>query len=109
MVTKLYNMIMDEDKNSLRALPKTVKLQLMTILAYMWCGVFSVGIGSFLFFGTSVVLHTLLIIGTIFTGTIFSYARNNKLSYLEDKKTHKDAMKDKKNGCAMYDDVWGGI
>ena len=40
MMTSLYDMVMNPDRNPLQALPKMVRFQYMAILAYMWSAVF---------------------------------------------------------------------
>ena len=101
MFKQAYDLVMDEDKNAFSALPKTVKFQLMTALSYMWCAVFSLGIGSYYMFGTSVIFHTLFLLGVFFTADLFSKARDKKID-------HRDAYKDR-DGGVRYDDMWGGI
>lgn len=105
MFKKAYDVIMNENVNAFKYLPNYVKFQLMSTLAYMWCGVFSLGIGSFMWFGTSVVFHTLFIAGIFITAELFKRARNHELDHLD----HRKAYKNKKDGTAMYDDIWGGI
>lgn len=101
MFRQPYDMIMDEDKNAFSALPKAQKFQLMTTLSYMWCAIFSLGIGSYAMFGISVILHTLFLFGVLFTADTFRKAREHKLD-------HRVAFKDK-DGGARYDGMWGGI
>ncbi len=101
MFTQTYDLVMHEDKNAFSALPNIRKFQLMTILAYMWCAIFSLGVGSYVFFGTSVVLHMLVLIGIFFTADIFRKARERSMD-------HREAYRDR-DGGARYDDIWGGI
>ncbi|MEM7618145.1 MAG: hypothetical protein AAF244_02060 [Pseudomonadota bacterium] len=72
----------------------------MTTLAYMWCVIFSFGIGSFVLFGTSVFFHTLFLIGLFFTADLFKRANNDQLD-------HRIAYRNKKDGTVLYDDIWG--
>jgi len=108
MLRKAYDLIMDDNKNAFSSLPKSVRFQLMTALAYMWCAIFSFGTGYYLFFGTSLVFHLLFIIGLFFTADLFSKARENKISSVAEYRDHRAAFKDE-DGAARYDDMWGGI
>ena len=76
MIKKTYQMIMDDTKNPFMRLPQTVRFQLMTVLAYMWCTIFSLGIGSYAFFGTTVVLHMLVLGGIFVTAYYFNNTKN---------------------------------
>lgn len=87
MIKNSYNLVMNSDKNAFSSLPKTTKFQLMTVLAYMWSVVFSLGVGSYIIFGTSVVFHMLILTGTFLTADMFYKAREGKLSNSE---TYKD-------------------
>ncbi len=80
MLKRTYKLIMDDNTNAFNSLPKTVRFQLMTILAYMWCAIFSAGIGSYFIFGTSVIFHTLFLAGLFVTASLFDRARNNVIS-----------------------------
>ena len=98
---KIYQMIMDDEVNPFQKLPRVTRFQIMTSLAYMWSAIFSAAIGSYLFFGTLVVFHTLVLVGLFITAYMFNKADQNKLN-------HRDAYRDEKDGCAKYDDIWGG-
>jgi hypothetical protein len=100
MVKQFYRMIMDDDENPFNKLPKTTRFQLMTTLAYMWCALFSAGIGSYTFFGTSVILHTLVLVGIFFTAYFFYKAENNQIK-------NREVYIDQKDGGVKYDDIWG--
>ena len=99
MIQKIYDAIMNENNNAFAALPKTTKFQLMTILSYMWCGIFSIGIGSFMFFGVSLVLHLLVLIGVLFTAYLFD---NSRKQFTDHRLHYRD-----EDGGAKYDDIWG--
>jgi hypothetical protein len=100
MLKSTYSLVMDPNRNPLRALPKMVRFQYMVVLAYMWSAVFSIYIGTIALFGPSIVAHTILLIGVFFTADIFRRARKRALSYDE-------LFQDPKDGTAMYDHVWG--
>lgn len=80
MVRDLYDLVMDSEKNALSALPKTVRFQLMIVLAYMWSGIFAIWTGYMALFGPSLLAHTILLLGVFFTAEIFSWARNRRLA-----------------------------
>ncbi|NQZ14806.1 MAG: hypothetical protein HRT94_08300 [Alphaproteobacteria bacterium] len=101
MFSDTYKLIMNEDQNAFRSLPKVVKFQLMVTLAYMWCAIFSFGIGSFFFFGTSVLFHFLFLIGIFFTADLFKRAQQRQLD-------HRICYRNITDGSALYDDIWGG-
>ena len=84
-----YSLVMNADKNAFSSLPNTTKFQLMTVLAYMWSVVFSLGVGSIMIFGTSVVFHMLILCGTFFTADLFRKARDGDISR-EAAYKHKD-------------------
>ena len=100
MPHRVYSLIMDPEQNPLRALPKTVGFQYMLILSYMWSAVFTIWVGSALAFGSSVVGHTLLLLGLFFTADIFRKASREVRS-------HRDAMRDPRDATVLYDDLWG--
>jgi hypothetical protein len=83
MLKSTYSLVMDPNRNPLRALPKMVRFQYMVVLAYMWSAVFSIYIGTIALFGPSIVAHTILLIGVFFTADIFRRARKRALSYDE--------------------------
>jgi hypothetical protein len=75
MLKESYALIMDSDRNPLRSLPKMVRFQYMTVLAYMWSLVFCLYIGATALIGPSIAVHTILLIGVFFTADIFRRAR----------------------------------
>ena len=101
MIRQSYNIIMDPEVNPLRALPKPVRFRLMAILALMWCSVFTVWTGWISLYGPSVIAHLVLLIGVFFTADIFQRAQRRT-------QHHRDAMKNPRDGTALYDDIWGG-
>jgi hypothetical protein len=79
MLQRLYDLVMDPDSNPLRGLPKTVRFQVMVLLAYMWSVVFCVYIGMLALIGPSILVHTVLLLGVFFTADIFRRARLGEL------------------------------
>ena len=92
---------MDPNRNPLSGLPKVVTFQLMTTLAWMWSFVFSFWIGSLAIFGPSVLVHTILLVGVLFTVDVFRMARKKRRA------SYDMLFSDPKDGGARYDDVWG--
>lgn len=71
MIKDYYKMIIDSKYNALNILPKAQQFQIMSILAWMWSAIFSIGIGSYYVFGVSVILHILVLLGIFLTYTTF--------------------------------------
>ena len=73
---KLYNLIMDSKRNPLSHIPDTNTRHLvMQILAWMWCIIFGMSVGSITVFGISAVAHALLIAGVFITAGVFETAK----------------------------------
>jgi hypothetical protein len=72
-----WRLVMDSDSNPLMRIPKMQRFQMMQVLAYMWCIVFSMWIGSAMVFGFSAAVHSILLIGIFFTAEVFRRARRN--------------------------------
>ena len=74
MFKQTYASIMSSNANPLRHLPKMVRFQFMTTLAFMWSFIFTMWIGSMAFFGPLAIAHMLVLIGVFFTADIFHKA-----------------------------------
>ena len=73
---KIYNLIMDSTKNPLSNIPDiNTRHMIMQVLAWMWCIIFSMSVGSIVVFGVSAILHVLLIAGVAVTVGTFETAR----------------------------------
>jgi len=73
---KLYNLIMDSKHNPLSYIPDTNTRHLvMQILAWMWCIIFGMSVGSITVFGISAIAHALLIAGVFITAGVFETAK----------------------------------
>ena len=73
---KLYNLIMDSKHNPLSYIPDTnTRHMVMQILAWMWCIIFGMSVGSVTVFGISAIAHALLIAGVFITAGVFETAR----------------------------------
>ena len=98
----LYQLVMDPNVNPLSALPRMLRFQLMSVLSFMWSFVFATWIGLLAAFGPLVAVHMVLLVGIFFTSAVFLKAKEMQpLSY-------DMLFKDRRDGCARYDDVWGG-
>ena len=72
----VYKMIMDSRFNPLSNIQDvTIRHLIMQLLAWMWCIIFSMWVGSILVFGISAVIHALLIAGVFITAAVFETAR----------------------------------
>ena len=73
---KLYNLIMDTRYNPLSHIPDTnTRHMVMQLLAWMWCIIFGMSVGSITVFGISAIAHALLIAGVFITAGVFETAR----------------------------------
>ena len=67
---------MDSKHNPLRNIPDiNTRHMIMQVLAWMWCIIFSMYIGSVLAFGISAVIHAVLIAGVFITAGVFETAK----------------------------------
>ena len=72
----IYSLIMDSRYNPLRHIPDTNTRHLvMQMLAWMWCIIFSMWMGSIVVFGISAIAHALLIAGVCVTAGVFETAK----------------------------------
>ena len=75
-MTNLYKLIMDSRHNPLRNIPDiNTRHMIMQVLAWMWCIIFSMYLGSIIAFGISDVIHALLIAGVFITAGVFETAK----------------------------------
>ena len=73
---KIYNLIMDSTKNPLSNIPDiNTRHMIMQVLAWMWCIIFSIYLGSIAAFGISAIIHTLLLAGIFITVGVFETAK----------------------------------
>ena len=80
---KLYNLVMDSRYNPLSQIPDTNTRHLvMQVLAWMWCIVFSMWMGSIVVFGVSAAIHAILLAGIFITVGVFETAKR-KPSYFD--------------------------
>ena len=78
------NIMFDDSKSDLRSLPKTVRLQILIVLSFIWSTVFSLyvfSLTSFVYGWISMVLaHIGLIIATYITFKFFHKAKKEQKS-----------------------------
>ena len=73
---KIYNLIMDSTKNPLSNIPDiNTRHMIMQVLAWMWCIIFSMYLGSIVAFGISAIIHTVLLAGIFITVGVFETAK----------------------------------
>ena len=75
-IVNSWNLIMDDRRNPLSNIPDMqTRHVVMQLLAWMWCIIFSMYIGSITVFGVSALLHSILIAGIVVTVATFEVAR----------------------------------
>ena len=76
LMLNAYNLIMDSRYNPLRYIPdNNTRHLVMQLLAWMWCIIFSMWVGSIVVFGISAIAHALLIAGVFITAGVFETAK----------------------------------
>jgi len=75
-IVNAWNSVMNHNNNPLRHIDDMqTRHVVMQILAWMWCIIFSMSIGSITVFGISAIAHTLLIAGIVITVATFETAK----------------------------------
>ncbi len=83
-IVSSWNVIMDDRRNPLSAIPDTnVRHMVMQVLAWMWCIIFSMSLGSITVFAYTAIAHTLLIAGIVATVAIFETAKRKPGFFLD--------------------------
>ena len=73
-----WNVVMDHEKNPLSAIPDfSTRHMIMQVLAWMWCIVFAIIVGSMWAGVVSMMLHTLLLAAVTITVATFETAKRN--------------------------------
>ena len=73
---RLYSLIIVSKRNPLSYIPDTnTRHMVMQLLAWMWCIIFGMSVGSVTVFGISAIAHALLIAGVFITAGVFETAR----------------------------------
>ena len=81
-VIRIYQLIMDSRHNPLSHIPDTNTRHLvMQVLAWMWCVVFSMWMGSIFVFGVSAAIHAILLAGIFVTVGVFETAKRKPVQF----------------------------
>ena len=71
-----WNSVMNAEINPLRHIPDLqVRHMVLQVLAWMWCIVFSMWVGSFWVMGASMIAHVLLLAAIVVTVATFETAK----------------------------------
>ena len=82
LISDGWNGVMNYKMNPLKNIPDLqVRHMVMQILAWMWCIAFSIMIGDLMFFGTSLIAHTALILAIVITVATFETAKRRPQSF----------------------------
>jgi hypothetical protein len=77
-----WNSVMDDKRNPLSAIPDfSTRHMIMQVLAWMWCIVFGLMVGSWTVFGISAVGHVLLLGAIAVTVGTFETAKRNPWAF----------------------------
>ena len=75
-VVNMWNGVMNHEVNPLKHIDDLqTRHVVMQFLAWMWCIIFSMSLGSLTVFGVSAVVHALLIAGVVTTVATFKVAQ----------------------------------
>ena len=75
-IYETWTLIMDSDRSPLKNIPDTsTRHMILQILAWMWCIVFSMWIGSFWVMGISAIAHALILAAIVITVGTFETAK----------------------------------
>ena len=79
---KLYHLVMDNRHNPLSHIPDTNTRHLvMQVLAWIWCIVFGMWMGSIVAFGVSAAIHAILLAGIFVTVGVFETAKRKPVYF----------------------------
>ena len=78
-----WNGVMNMDKNPLRHIPDTnTRHMVLQVLAWMWCIVFSMWVGSFWIMGASMIAHVLILGAIAVTVATFETVKRKPTFFL---------------------------
>ena len=84
-VYNCWNVVMDHEKNPLSSIPDfSTRHMIMQVLAWMWCIVFAIIVGSMWAGIFSMVLHALLLAAIAITVATFETAKRNPKMFRRD-------------------------
>ena len=82
LIYNTWNSIMDSNINPLSNIPDLeTRHMVMQVLAWMWCIIFAIGVGSWTVFGISAIAHLVFIVGIVLTVATFETAKRNPQSF----------------------------
>ena len=77
-----WNGIMNADVNPLKHIPDiNTRHMVLQVLAWMWCIVFSMYVGSIFVMGVTMIAHVIFLAGIVITVATFETAKNNSNSF----------------------------
>ena len=77
-----WNGIMNADINPLKHIPDTnTRHMVLQVLAWMWCIVFSMYIGSIFVMGVTMIAHVIFLAAIVITVATFETAKNNPKAF----------------------------
>ena len=77
-----WNGVMDADINPLKHIPDiNTRHMVLQVLAWMWCIVFSMYIGSIFVMGVTMIAHVIFLAAIVITVATFETAKNNSTSF----------------------------
>lgn len=77
-----WNGIMNADVNPLKHIPDTnTRHMVLQVLAWMWCIVFSMYVGSIFVMGVTMIAHVMFLAAIVITVATFETAKNNSNSF----------------------------
>ena len=78
-----WNSVMDYDRNPLRHIPDTnTRHMVLQVLAWMWCGAFSMFFGSMWVFGITAIAHVFILAAIVITVATFETAKRKPTFFL---------------------------
>ena len=79
-----WNGVMNYEHNPLRHIPDTnVRHLIFQVLAWMWCIIFSMWVGSFWLMGVSMIAHALILAGVVITVATFETAKRRPTFFVD--------------------------
>ena len=83
-ILNMWNGVMDHRINPLKHIDDLQTRHIvMQFLAWMWCIIFSMSVGSMTVFGISAVAHALLVAGVVATVATFKVAQHRPNSFIQ--------------------------
>jgi hypothetical protein len=83
-VVNMWDAVMNHEINPLKHIDDLqTRHVVMQFLAWMWCIIFSMSLGSWTIFGVSAVAHALLIAGVVATVATFKVAQHRPNAFVQ--------------------------